>query len=481
MTIHLLTNALAAGGLAVLVYVAARFLKQSAAAHLLWTVVLLRLIAPPLVSLPVEPFPANMLPSTAHSDRVPKMHSQASLAIAETAPVVLQGLRQLVQTIWLVGSLAVIAFAARRTLRLKSLIHRDGLRDAATTEQVRRIARESGITNAPDVLLVHARISPMVWAFCCRPILLLPTELWNELSRAEQEAVLKHEMAHIQRRDHWVRVLEFVSTVTHWWCPILWWARRELHWHEERCCDSWAAGSSDSARVALAQACLRTVDFIGEAGSRPTELGVTPMAGYHSIRARLQFILDGSLVENPRRRLSWIAVILAILTLAFTPAVAEVRSSSDASQRPTDVVLAVEPPIGSKRTQAAKRHAVGQTVFSPWKMRAFEQLTGEDLSAVVAKDLHNSLTAALASAEVRQKNATCLRSVGRACWTSCGFWCTGTAMMTYLMMNSYSRSSCSNTILRRGRTDDLPLPARSDVVSFMPLLSRRCGEYTVSQ
>ena len=55
----------------------------------------------------------------------------------------------------------------------------------------------------------------------------------------EQDAVLAHELAHLKRRDHWVRRLEAIVLGLYWWYPGAWWARRQLERAEEECCDAW--------------------------------------------------------------------------------------------------------------------------------------------------------------------------------------------------------------------------------------------------
>ncbi len=36
--------------------------------------------------------------------------------------------------------------------------------------------------------------------------------------------VVAHELAHVWRRDHLVRWLEWVACVVFWWNPVAWWA-----------------------------------------------------------------------------------------------------------------------------------------------------------------------------------------------------------------------------------------------------------------
>ena len=55
----------------------------------------------------------------------------------------------------------------------------------------------------------------------------------------QRDAVLIHELAHLKRRDHWVRRLEAVVLGLDWWNPVAWWARREIEKAEEECCNAW--------------------------------------------------------------------------------------------------------------------------------------------------------------------------------------------------------------------------------------------------
>ena len=57
--------------------------------------------------------------------------------------------------------------------------------------------------------------------------------------RTSGTLLLLHELAHLKRRDHWVRWLELVVAGLYWWHPVVWWARRALREAEEQCCDAW--------------------------------------------------------------------------------------------------------------------------------------------------------------------------------------------------------------------------------------------------
>ena len=66
--------------------------------------------------------------------------------------------------------------------------------------------------------------------------------------------MLAHELAHLKRRDHWVRWFEAVVLGFYWWDPIAWWARREMERTEEEACDAWVVSLLPAAGGAYAEA-----------------------------------------------------------------------------------------------------------------------------------------------------------------------------------------------------------------------------------
>ena len=85
----------------------------------------------------------------------------------------------------------------------------------------------------PTILLTRARLSPMTWWARGRVRIVLPTALLEEVGAGELRWVLAHELAHIKRRDHFVRWIEWLACVVAWWNPVVWLARRSMHLDED--------------------------------------------------------------------------------------------------------------------------------------------------------------------------------------------------------------------------------------------------------
>src|SRR5262249_21456549 len=162
--------------------------------------------------------------------------------------------------------------------------------------------------------------------------------LWNRLGEDERATLLAHELAHLRRRDHWVRGLELLATGLYWWNPVVWWARRELRAAEEECCDAWVVWTLPESARAYARALVSPVAYLCEA--RPALPPVASGFGHmYLLKRRLTMILRGT---TPRT-LSWhgsLAVLgVGALLLAFRPTWAQ-------DPRP-----ASEPPVNEEQQQ----------------------------------------------------------------------------------------------------------------------------------
>ncbi len=114
-----------------------------------------------------------------------------------------------------------------------------------------------------------------------------PNRLWQSLNEDERQAFLAHEVAHYLRHDHWVRWIEWLVTTIYWWCPLVYFARRELERHEEVACDAWAISYLHTSPRTYAEALLSVVDFLSE-----TQVGTPRLA------SRMQPADSDGLVEQ---------------------------------------------------------------------------------------------------------------------------------------------------------------------------------------
>lgn len=178
---------------------------------------------------------------------------------------------------------------------------------------VQAAARELNLRGAPRTLIVSNRISPMISCLGSRT-LLLPGDLWSDLTHSGRRAIIYHELAHLRRRDHWVQWAQVLLGAIYWWNPIVWLLRRTISEEAENCCDLWVTTLMPDGRRSYAQALLQTSEFISGADAAAPSLGI----GVTRVRAR-KFArrLTMVMTENTRPRLSLHgALLVALLAVA---------------------------------------------------------------------------------------------------------------------------------------------------------------------
>jgi beta-lactamase regulating signal transducer with metallopeptidase domain len=144
---------------------------------------------------------------------------------------------------------------------------------------------------AVDLKIVAAPCTPMLWAGCSPPAIVLPKQLVATLSDDALRGVLIHELAHLVRRDHSTNLLAFIATCLVWWHPLAWFARRQLADAAEACCDALAIERLPHLRRTYAETLLMVVDSRARTPGQQSALGVT-FGQSHSLRRRFELIAD---------------------------------------------------------------------------------------------------------------------------------------------------------------------------------------------
>jgi len=243
--------------------------------HRFWLLVLVALLLPAVVAIPVLPGegaaagvdgvalasdPTAQLPANAASDPRPNPGPSLPARFTDDAKA------GLVIT-WLLGTALLLAWTLLRVLRFRHWLLRTSqpappeLRDEVST-----IGRRLGLARTPAVHTTSARVSPMVCWAGGRVRIVVPSFLLRSLDRHQLRAMLSHELAHVRRRDHLVRWIEWLACSAFWWNPVAWWARREVRAAEEASCDALGAAAIECAPRDYARSLLGVVENL----SNPT-------------------------------------------------------------------------------------------------------------------------------------------------------------------------------------------------------------------
>ncbi|WP_158545458.1 M56 family metallopeptidase [Bremerella cremea] len=292
--------------------------RQAWLAHCLWLLLFVKLITPPLITVPV-PLPDQgwfaETVSAASSPRdnenvvlteVPPAESNASVPLDTPATTAAgspraNGWSRLdwwhgLLFIWLGGFLWIAVRGAIKLLRFYRLVRQNGTVDPQATRFVRDLLDSAGDSTSPacspQVILVPLRVSPMLLGFGRRTYIVCPGSLWDAFEDEQRQAFLAHEAAHFRRRDHWGRWLEWSVTAVYWWFPLVYLARRQLERHEEACCDAWAVRMLATSPRQYAEALLEVVDFISDyqVGMVRLASGMQPT---YTLEERLHLIMKG--------------------------------------------------------------------------------------------------------------------------------------------------------------------------------------------
>ncbi len=313
------TKLVLSGVLACAAWIVHRRFRLPGVSYLMWLLVLVILLVPAFMPVPVLPVAAGVetglgLVSAGSSEAAGSSGFYGTALGSWLDAIGKQGLVMA----WLLGTAALLGWSLWRAVRFRRTLTQ--ALEPAPPELQRQaawISRRLGLSRVPKIDTTHARISPMVWWTGGRVRVLIPNFLLAELSDEEARSILAHELAHVRRRDHLVRWLEWAACSVFWWNPAAWWASRELRAAEEACCDALVPAAAGSRPKSYASALLRVVDAANESPMLRTPVMVSPASGVgqtRSLERRLKMIVEKNTATTPRwlRTAAWIAVICAL-------------------------------------------------------------------------------------------------------------------------------------------------------------------------
>lgn len=110
------------------------------------------------------------------------------------------------------------------------------------SEKVQHLAVQYGIKQKIQILQSGIIKVPMVLGHF-KPLILVPLGLINGLSMEEVDAILRHEIAHIKRRDYLVNILQRVAEILFFFNPAVLWVSNRIKTEREHCCDDLAVSN----------------------------------------------------------------------------------------------------------------------------------------------------------------------------------------------------------------------------------------------
>jgi beta-lactamase regulating signal transducer with metallopeptidase domain len=191
----------------------------------------------------------------------------------DTATLVETGLALwLLGILYIAGRAALAAFVLHR-LRVKSTVHRFGHLPIA------------GPACSLRVSTVDSGRGPMTWGLF-RPVILLPKESAS-WSRERLVTVLRHELAHVARRDSLTQVLTLIGCALYWPNPLVWLGARALRREAEMAADDAVLVSG----VRPSTYASELLQIARDCRNRSTVLLPVAMAAPSALEARVKSVL----------------------------------------------------------------------------------------------------------------------------------------------------------------------------------------------
>ncbi len=310
----------------------------AAGRHLAWAMIFLCLLCLPVFvyCLPAWPAPAWMVPSVLNNALPDSLsfdsqnnlnHKSQPAAAASGTSANTHGLTTAAQSasqmeptirgrdiafmIWLAGIMLGLSRLLIIQIRLDRMAGRmRACKNRMCLEIMDQLQAEYRIRRPIKLLISRTTASPVTWGLV-QPIIALPREAcdWPE---ERLKVVLRHELAHVKRRDCLTQEIARVACALYWFNPLVWLAARRMRAEREKACD----------------------DFVLNAGVRPAEYaghlvaiarmfsavkvrGAVAMASPSGLEQRVVAILDNCRRRDAIGKTTVMAILLFIFGLGW--------------------------------------------------------------------------------------------------------------------------------------------------------------------
>ena len=318
------------------------------ARHALWLVVMIKLVTPPVLSWPwaarvawppqgIAGRPSGQgrvshkllapVSNAAWSDEAAQpaaTHFPAASLASVHSNMISRG----TIGVWCVASAALALWQIGGVVRFSRRLGWAVPAPDWLVDEARTVAQRLGVY-APEILVVPGLATPMVW-FLGRPKLLLPARLLESLGSVGWQGILAHELAHLLRRDHWVRRIELAAGLFWWWNPLYWLTRNRLDAEAELACDEWAVRVFPDGRLAYAEALLQVCRSLCHDRPPVPALGIAGAGRF--LERRVTMILRDQVSFRASTPVLIGAGLLAVLALPSWSAIATPRDQEKAQQ-----------------------------------------------------------------------------------------------------------------------------------------------------
>jgi bla regulator protein blaR1 len=195
--------------------------------------------------------------------------------------------------LWLAGSLFFLARLAAGFYFIERIRRNATPVPEVWAERVQALALQMNIQRIVQFAEAHID-TPVVIGFA-KPVILFPIGLLSGLSTAQVEAILIHELSHVQRHDFAVNIFQGLMEAIFFFNPIVWLMSAYIRQEREHCCDDRVLATGASPLVyAQTLAQLEEARLI-----MPLAMGLS--ADKNLLLQRIKRIMEKSVAKNSER------------------------------------------------------------------------------------------------------------------------------------------------------------------------------------
>lgn len=335
--------------------------------YCIWLLVLVKLILPPMLSLPTgigywvgdrlpaaipisdrafdvagleRASPSGEIPHAQPARDLPENDSSIMLADSALTPLTWQAILFI---LWLMGVFAFLVVLVQRVRFVRGLIAVSSPAEKELLGLLEECRRKIGVRWDIRLRISETIPSPAVCGFF-RPTVLIPTPLVEKLSQEALRATLIHELAHIKRGDLWVNSVQTFLQVIYFYNPFVWFANSIIR----RICEE---AVDETVLVTLggqAKNYSNTLIDIGEMAFWRADLGLRLIGVAESKKAlkwRIRHMLNRPIPKSAKIGVlgTIVIIVIAAVLLPMAKAGRETPNSVKLDENGRPIVRASDP------------------------------------------------------------------------------------------------------------------------------------------
>jgi len=206
------------------------------------------------------------------------------------------------------------------------------LADSNIATHGQTLAKAMGIERLVK-FLDNSHISEPMTLGCWKPVVLFPVGMLLQLTPAQIEVLLLHELAHIRRYDYLVNLFQLALEVCFFYHPLFWLLSREARTRREYCCDDLVLHHIQNPLLYA-----RTLTAIKRTSLHHQNAFVMSATGKNNFTTRIQRIIGIAPNKAQRSQPVFLLLLLAGLVAgAVWPTMSAARAKNESVPQITDI------------------------------------------------------------------------------------------------------------------------------------------------